>query len=252
MKCIYKACLLAASTISLLVMPISAQDGQLKLKGFYVMTEEGTSPAAPLASIAALTFTESGGITGTKGVRTPTSLAQSVVQGSYSIDSTRTGTITLTASIPEEEGETRLDVVQYRVVLSPANEITAIRSNPGFYTVARFQPGLESGWSGNYSFAERSLTRPYARLGAIRLDSSGNVSGTQMEDSLGIQSTAAVAGTYSLSGNGFGNLTLHVPSAGPDGDSAIATENYLCLATKEELKMLRTNGDSLSILTLSR
>lgn len=74
----------------------------------------------------------------------------------------------------------------------------------------------------------------------------------QVEDSLGIQNTVAVTGNYSLSGNGFGNLTLLVPSLSPEADSVIATENYLCLATKDELKMVRANGDSLSILTLSR
>ncbi len=245
MKCVYKTFLLAAAPFALLVTPVLAQpDGQMKLKGFYAMTEEGVSPTGPMATLAALTFTESGGITGTLVVRTAADFSHYVVQGSYFIDSTRSGTLTLSSSVSDEEGNGQLMTVQYRVILSPTGEITAIRSNPGYYTVARFLSGIESGWSGNYSFAERSLTKPLARLGAITLDASGNVSGIQIEDSLGILSTSAVTGNYALSGNGFGNLTLLVPGRDAEGDAVKVAENYLCLATKDELKMLRTHGES--------
>ncbi|MBI3680444.1 MAG: hypothetical protein HY235_08610 [Acidobacteria bacterium] len=127
------------------ILPIHAQQGSLtKLKGSYVLSEEGVSQAGSLVTLAALTFAENGSVSGVQLIQTANGTARLDVQGVYNFDTAKVGTLTLNSSTTDAEGNAVNSAANYKILLEPDNELRALRMNLGVYATARLVPAATS------------------------------------------------------------------------------------------------------------
>jgi len=232
------------------VLPATAEAPVLK--GSYVMEEEGFTPNGPLAALASLTFAENGAVTGVQLIETASGLQRSDVQGVYSFNNGLTGTLTLSIAATDEEGNAVNIVQNYRLVVAANKEVSAIRSNMGFYSVARLCPSVQNGWNGMYLFTEVSTERDTARIACLNLDAAGNATGFQLVQELGVESTMDVKGTYKLGPDGFATLELSTEKTNADGDTVKVIEQYMFVVNQDGIKMMRSDTAVIDILTMSK
>ena len=228
------------------------QAGSVKLNGGYVLYEEGVAASGqPIASIASLNFSENGSVVGTTIMKTATATTTFDVQGTYSFDSSNTGTLILNGSMIDSDGETQSVTETFNLLSAASGDISAVRSNSGIYSVGEISPLGAAAVRGPYLLTERASNRPYTRLAMLNFDGTGNVNGFEIVQSAGLASKTILKGSYLAQANGFESLSLSTGVTDENGDQQTSAENYVFLPTAREIKMIRTSSGESHLITLS-
>jgi len=231
-----------------------AQTPSTKLKGAYVLTEEGFTASGQLInSIASLNFSEAGTVTGTEVIQATGGVKFVDVVGTYTIDADSTGTLILTATFTDSDGVVQTAPQSLKVIVPSSGDIMAVRTDAGYYTTAKLAAAAAAAsLKGVHLFTERASGRPLTRLVLLNFDGAGTVDGFALIDALGVVSRANIKGSYVSQSNGFATMTLDVQVPVESGDPEITRETYLVLADKNAARMIRSDSGSAGILTLSR
>jgi hypothetical protein len=236
-----------------LFTPALAQQALPKLTGNFVFSEEGLSAyAQPVTALAALTFSDTGTVTGREAVLTQSGIIYMSVQGTWSFQSAHTGTMNLVLSMPGPEDDTITTNQVFCLMPSPSGDWLALRTGSGYYATGRLTPAATQPLAGAFVLTERSGTRPMARIMEVNFAGGGAVTGLQVQESLGVTAMLDVKGTFQLQEGGF--IAANWSSERPDAEGEIQSlrESYVALATANEVRMIRTAGGVHGIVTLSK
>jgi len=234
-----------------LLIPVLPAYSETKIKGTYVFVEEGMDPMGQaIGGLALFQFAETGAVTGTEMIPTSKGVVRLDLQGSYTPQSDGTISLVLTAPGSDEEGNTQNIMESYRLLTGRNGEIHAVRTNDGFYSIARLYPAKANALRGAYMFAQKPNGEPMARLVQLVFDGTGNSKGFQVLASQTMDATLELKGTTQNLPDGFGSLTLVSTISNDDGETTAMTENYLYLSTETGVKMLRTDCGRICIITL--
>jgi hypothetical protein len=239
--------------LSLLVLIVSlpAQTQLPALSGSYVLAEEGVSSNGPINTLATLRFAENGAVTGALLLHTDFDLLRFDVQGYYKMETDRAGCLVLSTSATDEEGNSITKEYKYRLVKTAAQELSAVRSNSGYYSTAKIYPAARPGKTGAFVYTEVGAAQKFSRLGVFNLETGGSVTGFQFIETFGAEELRDVKGSYVNDENGFGKLTLNSERTDVDGELQPVTEVFYFLATSSDIKMIRHEGH-VQLLTMTK
>jgi len=223
-----------------------------KLKGSYVLAEEGTGPTGQdVAALATLMIADNGSVVGKKFTASGQRVQQQDFQGSFTSDADGSGTLLLSTSSTDEDGNTATTTESYRLLITPDGSVNALRTTSGYFTIAKLSPAATANTlKGTYSFAETREGRPFARIVQLKVDA-GAATGFQILGSQNTNGTLALKGTTQAVTDGFGTLALSSSSTNEDGEVTSNTENFVFLSTMSGVKMLRTDSGQSGIIDLS-
>jgi hypothetical protein len=238
--------------LAVAAVPAGAQTTNI-LKGTYVLTEAGLTPAGQkLSTLARLVFSGDGSITGTVVMQVGTSTATFDAQGTYTIDSDGTGVMALLTSITSSDGDVTGTTANYKVIQQSSGALSVLRADAWYQTSGEMTLSSSSAPKGTYYLTE-SASRSGTRIAALVFDGTGNVSGYQIVASLGTVSRVPVSGTALTGSSGFGTLSLSIEKTDSDtGETQAAKEGYIFVATQSSIRMLRTDVGGTELLTLSK
>lgn len=250
MRAVHLLVRLGALTAALLAQTVTAQ--QPLLKGDHVLAEEGFSRDGPIASLARITFSESGHVSGHQIIRTPAGITAGDFTGTYRIEAEGIGSLHLEFAFEDDEGNSRTLTSNFKFLFS-STDIRAIRTDAGVYTVGRLLPAATTSvLSGKYIFAESAQGVPVSRLVSFSVDSSGGVLGASVAESLGVTSISRLSGNLGSNDKGFATLTLAAETEDEEGNLVRAQEGFVVLAAKDQAIMMRTEGGLVNLNFLSR
>jgi len=216
------------------------------------MEETGFTPTGQLASLASLQFAENGSVVGCQFVQTTSGLVHVDLQGTYTFDNSRTGTLTLNSSSTDEEGNAVNTVYTYKLVAGSSGDISALRTNLGYYSVAKICPGPAAAWNGTYMLSEIGADHNSARLAFLNLDAARNVSGTQFVQNLGIQESSDLSGSYEMLPDGFGKLALSSKATNADGDEVTVIKSYVFIVNRDGIRMMQSDSAVMCVLSMGQ
>lgn len=238
--------IMLAILLSLLCAPVSAQSAAAAINGAYVLMEEGTGPdGLPAVGLAILKFSENGSVIGVKVSRAKNTLIHRDVQGTYTLDGNGGGILVLNAGYSDEEGNSLCVNETYKLVITN-DQIKAVRTCPGYFSVAVISKATPNNLAGTYSFAESIVGKAVARVVQLKFNSAGSAEGYQTSK----QDAIAMKASAQNQPDGFGALTLTTNIEGEDVQSVI--ENYVFLSTASGVWMMRTDNGASTIVTLTR
>jgi hypothetical protein len=227
---------------------LNAQTAPTALSGDYILAEEGNSRNGQYASLSVLKL-NAGSITGKQLVRTGAGMQWIDLQGSYTIDGTNIGSITLSSLSQDSEGNDVTSAMHYRFAIS-STEIQAIRTDNGNLSTATMLPAM-SGLTGSLVFSQLQNQDSTARVVVLNVDTLGNVTGTSIARELGSVTSTNVSGNYQMD-NGAGMLTLMTQSTDDHGDVSVASQVFVVLTAKDRAVALRTDGGPIQLTTIAR
>lgn len=225
---------------------------QANIKGKFVFTEEGTrGDGQRYAALANLSFDENGTVVGNEVLRAKDSTTFYTVQGTYTMRTDNTGSITLTLISDEDADGNRSHMTEnLSVFRSASGEIAAVRSNAGFNGAARLSPAPAQGPNGDYLLVESSADG-FARAARIKIDAL-NVTGDEVKQTNGESSSRKAQGTRMPDVPGFAKIMLSFSATDAEGTISTTTETLLVLATADGARAIRTDGMASGVLGLIR
>lgn len=252
MSCFSSRLLAAAALASSLTAGAIYGQSTQKLKGSYVLTETGTTPNGQnFAALASLTLSDNGSVIGTELLQTATGLNSIGVQGTYSLSADNTGTLILSPLSTDTVDNSSIANQDYVLVASANGDILALKSDPGYYTTATLSPAAARNPLGAYAFTERAVGRPFARVVSLKFDAAGAANGFSFEDNFGVTNRVDLRGSYQSQAGGLQTLMLSRDVTLDDGSTQTISQGYTFLATKNDIRMLRTDGNPEGVLILS-
>jgi len=220
------------------------------LNGNYVFTESG--PTAN--TLALLTFSASGTVTGTEIVQETNPAVLYAVQGTYTINPDNTGTLSLTGtSMVTDANGVPLTWDEKLTFLTSANgNLATLRVGSNVNATGEIVPAAMAAAQGSYVLAGSAADPALVRAGVFNLDGFGNLTGTEIANSFGIMNTLSVKGTYA--GQAGALQTLNLTTTGTDsyGNMTTNSEKYAFLATQKDVRMIRLDSGAQGIVTLSQ
>ncbi len=248
-----RSSVLHASMLVLALAMVSAgAQGASTLTGTYVLTEEGLTPAGQsLVTLASLTFSDTGTITGTAIMQVGASQATFDAQGTYSIAADGTGTMALSTSVTTSDGDTAFTTANYKLIQRSSGALSLLRVDGWYQTSGELALASTSALKGTYYLTE-SAGRAGTRIAEVEFDGSGNVNGYEIVGSFGSVSRVTLSGTTEALTNGFRTLSLTTAKTDSDtGETQITKETYAFLVTRENVRMLRTDAPGSALLIMS-
>jgi hypothetical protein len=241
------------ATFLLSTTVVFAQQNINTLNGTYALSVEGTAGSQPVVSLALLSLSQSGAVSGTEVVHGPGVLNKYAVQGSYSLNSDGTGTMSLTSQANSDDSSSAAAVVEnYQILVSKTKDVTAIRTDNGYYTIGQMSLAMQpKTLKGAYVLAERGNGGPYAGLGELSFDETSAVTGSEYVETVGMKTQFSLSGAYYFGSDGFGTLSLNVPNTDAYGETQYSMENYIFVAGVSSLKAIRTDLNMPVVSTLS-
>ena len=220
------------------------------LKGNYVLAEDG--PAA--TSLALLTFSGTGTITGTEIVQATNPPVTYAVAGTYTVNADNTGALSLngTSAATDANGNPLTWNENLTFVTTPTGELATMRVDAGFYATGKLVTAGAAEAKGSYVLAGPANDPSLVLVGVLNLDGVGNVAGTEILNSFGITNHLSAAGTYNGTPGGFQTLTIYSQGTDSNGNPIDVTESYAFLATQSDLRMVRIDGGPRGIVTLTQ
>ncbi len=238
------ACAAAAAT--------AQQPASFVPPGSYVLAEQGTSQAQPLASLTVINVAADGTIAGTQAMRTLASLSKSRVTGVATLNSDQTVMLTLTATAADADGNPLTSTESFILLPGKLNEFTALRVDNGISSIGSFAAaGSTSPIRGNFILSESGISGSYAHVGAFGFDGSGNVTGFELVQTTGVNSRYNFNGKVAQGFDGFSAMTINVPSVDTDGNAAFTQENYVVAPTASGLKAMRIDAGFADVANLT-
>ncbi|MBI4908352.1 MAG: hypothetical protein HY820_32295 [Acidobacteria bacterium] len=238
------ACLIFAAA------SLPAQTQQTSLKGNYILADEGTGSTGAFASLALLTFTEAGSVSGKEFARTMSGEQWIDIQGNYTFDGANLGSLALTHSSQDAEGNDISVVEHYRFAVSTSG-IQAIRSDGSGLSKATLLPAVAS-LNGAFVFTQLDNLASEARIVAINVDTLGNVTGTSISRDLDSVDVSNVSGTFAPSDNGFGKLTFISQVTDSEDNVQTLNEVYFVLSAADRAIAIRTAGGDIRLTVFSK
>ncbi len=238
--------------LAVAAVPAGAQTTNT-LKGTYVLTEAGLTPASQeLSTLARLVFSGDGTITGTVVMQVGTTTATFDAQGTFTIDSDGTGVMSLLTSVTSTDGDVAGTTANYKLIQRSTGALSVLRADAWYQTSGEMVLASSSAPNDTYYLTE-SAGRSGTRIATLAFDGAGNVSGYQIVASLGTVSRVTLSGTALAESSGFGTLSLSIEKTDSDtGETQAAKEGYIFLATQSGIRMLRTDVGGTGLLTLSK
>lgn len=238
--------------LAVAAVPAGAQTTNT-LKGTYVLTEAGLTPAGQeLSTLARLVFSGDGAITGTVVMQVGTTTATFDAQGTYTIDSSGAGVMSLLTSVTSTDGDVAGTTANYKLIQRSTEALSVLRADAWYQTSGELVLASSSAPKDTYYLTE-SASRSGTRIATLVFDGAGNVSGYQILASLGTVSRVTLSGTALAESSGFGTLSLSIEKTDSEtGETQAAKEGYTFLATQSGIRMLRTDVGGTGLLTLSK
>jgi hypothetical protein len=118
------------------------------------------------------------------------------VQGYYKMETDRAGCLTLSTSATDEDGNSITKDYKYRLVKTAGQELSAVRSDSGYYSKAKIHSAARPATTGAYVYTEVGVTQKFSRLGVFNLETGGSVTGFQFIETFGIAELRDVKGLY--------------------------------------------------------
>ena len=251
-----KTFIFGLSAVTLMLSNITfAQPTTQSLTGTYVFYEEGASVSQQIASIATVNFSTGGSVAGTRYWRSPGNSYKSNLIGAYSTNPDGTLTLAMTAATMPIDGSDPVTFkVNYQLILpkSKSQTINAIRTDNGYFTIAKLIPAAAPGTlKGSFLFSEHGNGAPYVGLGQLNLDGTNNIAGYERVESIGVNTIYTLTGNYSVGSDGFGTFTLNIPGVDPDGNPTVTPTNYIFLNGADQIYAIRTDASTAFISNLS-
>lgn len=234
--------------ILMVSLPASAQ--QPVLKGKYLLAEQGTVLTGPAATLALLTFSENGVVAGRQVTRTTLSVDWFDVTGRYAFDGNNTGSLFLSTTSVDFESNVVTVSSNYRFVLT-ASKLQAIRTDTGAFTSAFLLPA-EDRISGDFAYTDVAASVQNSSVAMISLNSSGTVTGTEIERNAGDVSTARVNGSWVTDAVGFAIVNRDARMVDAEGNGIIVTESNIALAARDRAFFLPINYGDVKLITMLR
>ncbi len=243
-----KSLLFSVLAVAVASPMVFAQQNTQTLTGSYVFYEEGSGVTQPIAAIAIINFTSGGSVLGTKYWRSPGNSYKSSLLGTYSTNSDGTMTLSMVGTtLPTDGSDPIICNLNYQLLApkSSSSTISAIRTDNGYFTIAKLIPTAAAGpLKGSFLFSEHGNGAPYAGLGALTLDGGGNLAGSERVQSIGVNTVYAITGTYSMGTDGFGTFTLNVPSTDLDGNQIVTQTSYIFVRGIDQIYAIRSDANS--------
>ncbi len=236
--------------LAIFAISMPAQTNQTALKGNYILADEGMGAGGEFASLALLTFNESGSVSGTEFTKTASGEIWTSVQGNYTFDGNNLGTLTLTHVTQDAEGNDNSTVEHYKFAISGAG-IQAIRSDGTGLSKAQMLPAAAS-LNGAFVYSQLNNAESEARLVSIKVDSLGNVVGTSISRDFDSLDVSNVSGSFTTADNNFGKLTFTSQVTDAEGNVQVVNEVYYVLAGSDRAIAVRTGGGDIGFLVMTR
>jgi hypothetical protein len=221
------------------------------LQGNYVFSEEGvTAAGARVTALSNLTFGDGGVVSGVVAAQTGNDIVSYGVQGNYQSNSDSSGTLTLNGTWSDSDGNDRTFSENLILISNPNGDISAIRTDAGYFTVAQIARAGQAGLKGDYLFTSSAPGRQYTRVVKLSFDGVGSVTGFEIVNSLGVTQRLSLQGSYVSQADGFVNLTLNVQTQDDNGELQNTVETYSYLAGASGARMIRSGSVETGIFTL--
>jgi len=147
------------------------------LNGAFFFEEEGalSSTGQRFRAIALLSFDGRGAVSGTESVKEASLTAARPVRGTYELDATGAGSLTLTYSTADDEGTLQNQTATYRMLQSAAGAYSLLRLDSGVLAAADLTPTptTAAALAGSFLIKEDSPTA--VSLATWMFDGKGNV-----------------------------------------------------------------------------
>jgi len=243
----------ATAAFAILSSAVFAQQSAQTLTGTFVFSEEGTGGTQPIASIALLTFTNGGMVSGTELTHSPGSTLQSSLQGSFTLNNDGTGAVSLLATTMPTDGSDPVSfMVNYQLIAQKSGTITALRTDNGFFTIGHLSKAAPAGLpKGAFAFAEHGNGAAFAGLGIVTLDGANALTGTERVEALGSSLVSALTGSYAIGANGFGTMAIMSPATDVFGNITSTPMNYAFVVGADQIFAIRTDNNAAALATLS-
>ena len=171
--------------------------------------------------------------------------------GSYTFDGGNLGSLTLTTTTQDGDGNNITSAMSYKFAVS-ASEIQTIRTDGANLSVGTMFPASAT-LSGAFVFTQLQSAQSTARVVAFNVDTLGNVTGTSVVRDFGSVAASNVSGNYTAADDGTGRLTFSSSQVvDEDGNLQMVSESYAVVAGKDRAVALRTDGGTISLIQLSR
>ena len=243
----------SATALALLSSAAVAQQSASSLTGTYVFSEEGTGGSQAIASIATLSFTSSGMVSGTEISHSPGTTLMSSLQGNYSLNTDGTGSLSMIAqTMPSDGSDPVASNVNYQLLAPRSGAIDTLRTDNGFFTIGHLSSAAAAGLpKGSFALAEHGNGSAFAGLGIVNLDGASALSGSEHVESIGFNVVNILTGSYAMASNGFGSLTMSTPVTDIFGSVSSSTMNYAFVVGVDQIYAIRTDNNSAALSTLS-
>ncbi len=217
-------------------------------KGSYVLLDQGVVSNQKFAILGDLTLDGAGNVTGSEVFRTAVTSVSSSVTGTYTMSSPQSGTLTLTLDPVDADAQPMTQ--NYRFLVTGDNELIAIRTDSGVFSVCAISPELVSATKGSFAFNELDSNdngRSLAMLAKLALDGNGAVGGTAVSLTSAGSADATISGTYAAPAKGLGTLTVSLTTKDADGVDQTSVQTYRTAATRDGVKAIRMDPGIVSV-----